>query len=92
MANTKSAKKALRQSLKKRRANLVRRASTKSVIKDFQKLLALDKKEEARTLLKKVYSKIDKLSKTHVVHKNKARRLKSKHAKMIAQSQKKGLR
>lgn len=84
MANTKSAKKALRQNLRRRRANLVRRASAKSAVKEFQKLLVSGKKEEARALLKKVYSKIDKLAKTRVVHGNKADRLKSRYAKMLA--------
>jgi len=84
MANTKSAKKALRQNLRRRRANLVRRASAKSAVKEFQKLLVSGKKEEARALLKKVYSKIDKLAKTRVVHGNKAGRLKSRYAKMLA--------
>lgn len=82
MANTKSAKKALRQNLRRKRANLVRRASLRSVVKEFQKLLASGKKEEASALLKNVYSKIDKLAKTRVVHKNKANRLKSRYAKM----------
>lgn len=84
MANTKSAKKALRQNRRRQRVNLARRESAKSAIKEFQKLRVAGKKEEARAALQKVYAKIDKLAKIRAVHKNKANRLKSRYAKMRA--------
>ena len=84
MANTKSAKKALRQNERRRRANLLRNKSARSAIKEFQRLRESGKKEEARAALQKAYAKIDKLAKSRAIHKNKAARLKSRHAKTLA--------
>lgn len=80
----KSAKKALRQSKKRRIKNLAKANRFKLAVKEFRKLVAAGKKDEALKLLPKVYKTLDKAAKTHVIHKNKASRLKSNTAKLLA--------
>jgi small subunit ribosomal protein S20 len=82
MPITDSAKKALRQSIRRRARNLKRANDYKWAVKDLKKV-ATDKKE-APKLLAKAYKAIDKAAKTGVIKKNKAARLKSGVAKLIA--------
>ena len=84
MPNTKSAEKALRQSRKRRRANLSKKNAYKDVVKEFKKLIAVGKFDEAKQLLPKVYQKLDKATKGSVIKKNKASRLKSKAMRLLA--------
>ncbi|MCL5004581.1 MAG: 30S ribosomal protein S20 [Patescibacteria group bacterium] len=79
----KSAKKALRQSTKRRKVNVKRKTELKSVIKQFKKLVAEKKKEEAQKYLSSVYKKLDKSAKVNLIKKNKASRLKSRLSKLI---------
>ena len=74
MANTKNAKKADRQSKKRRLKNRYYSKTTRGAIKDIR---VSDKKAEAEKELPKVFSMIDKLAKTNVIHANKAANLKS---------------
>ena len=83
MPITKSAKKALRQNVRRREKNLKRKSDLKSVIKTYKKLLAEGKKEEARHQLSLVYKKTDKLAKTNYINKNKASRIKSRLAQKL---------
>lgn len=78
MPITKSAKKALRQNISRRQKNLKRKTELKSVIKDYRKLIAAGKKEEAEKYLPQVYKKLDKSAKVNLIKKNKASRLKSR--------------
>ena len=80
----KSAKKALRQSKKRRIKNLAKANNFKLAVKEFRKLVAAGKKDEALKFLPKVYKALDKAAKTNVIHKNKASRLKSNTAKLLA--------
>ena len=85
MPNTKSAKKALKVSDKKRSRNSRYSAITKESVKALEALLASEKKdakkiEEALSL---VYSRIDTLEKKNILHKNTAARRKSSFAKMV---------
>jgi small subunit ribosomal protein S20 len=85
MPNTKSAKKALKVSEKKRSRNRRYSAITKESVKALEALLASEKKdakkiEEALSL---VYSRIDTLEKKNILHKNTAARRKSSFAKMV---------
>jgi small subunit ribosomal protein S20 len=84
MPNTKSAIKAMRQSLKRRARNLVTKDKFKSAVKEVKKLIALGKKTEAMEMMKKAMSTLDKAAKKHVIHKNTASRKKSRLAKAIA--------
>ena len=85
MPNIKSAKKALRQSERKRAHNLFWKNRIKSVRKELDKLLqtkgsSLDILKEKESLFQKY---LDKASKKNVIGKNKANRLKSRYAQRI---------
>jgi len=79
----KSAKKALRQSLKRRKINLFHKNRMKKVIKEIRELISEKKKEEAKKLLPLVYKYIDKAAKRGVIKENTAARKKSKLAKTV---------
>ena len=83
MPITKSAKKALRQSKKRRTKNLRRLKAMRDIIKDIHKLVSENKKEEALKLLPKAYKLIDKAAKTGLIKKNNADRKKSRLTKLI---------
>lgn len=91
MPNTKSAIKALRQSVKRRARNLASKKAYKEVVKDFRnefsKATTMGTKEGAK-MLAMVQKKLDKAAKTGVIKKNKASRLKSRAAKLFAKSSK----
>lgn len=74
MPNSKSAIKRTRQIEKRRLHNRYYAKTTRTAIK---KLKMLSSKEEAIKQLPNVISMIDKLAKRHIIHKNKAARLKS---------------
>lgn len=78
MPITQSAKKALRGSLKKRAVNDRRKKSVKEIIKNIEKLVKEKKAPEAKKLLSKAYSAIDKAAKKGVFKKNTASRKKSR--------------
>lgn len=83
MPITKSAKKALRQSKKRRARNIQRKKAFKDIIKNIRKLALENKKKEAEELLPKAYKAIDKAAKTGVIKKNTAARKKSRLTKLI---------
>ena len=78
MPITKSAKKALRGSKKKRVFNLRRKNEMNSVVKEYKKLVAAKKTEEAKKLLPKLQKVVDKAAKRGVIKKNTAARKKSR--------------
>ncbi len=88
MPITQSAKKALRQNIRRRARNLQKREVYKKAIKAYRKLIAEKKLEEAKKLLSSVYKTLDKAAKVNVIAKNKASRLKSRLAQLIAKSTK----
>jgi len=79
----KSAKKALRQNIRRRKINLKKKTELKSVIKQYKKLIATGEKEKARQQLSLVYKKLDKAAKINLIKKNKAARLKSRLSKLL---------
>jgi len=81
MANHKSAIKRIRSNNAKRIENRYYAKTTRTAVK---KLRALTTEKEAKDLLPKVSSMLDKLAKKSVIHKNKAANLKSKLAKKVA--------
>jgi small subunit ribosomal protein S20 len=87
MPNTKSAAKAYRQSVKRRARNLATKDAYKDMVKEFRKTAVANPKE-AKEMLAKVQQKVDKAAKAGVIKKNKAARLKSKAAKLLAKSSK----
>jgi len=80
---TKSAKKALRQSLKRRARNIQKKKKIKNLLKEVKSLVAEKKIEEAKSLLPKVYKILDKAAKTKLIKKNAANRKKAKITKFI---------
>ncbi len=83
MAITKSAKRALKKSLKRREINRQRKEILKKTKKEFLKLIEAKKIEEAKELLPKLYKLLDKLAKVNVIKKNTASRLKSRLTKKL---------
>jgi small subunit ribosomal protein S20 len=87
MPNTKSAAKAYRQSVKRRARNLATKNAYKDIVKEFRKTAAVDQKQ-AKEMLAKLQQKLDKAAKVGVIKNNKAARLKSKAAKLLAKASK----
>ena len=83
MPITKSAKKALRQSFRRRARNLKRKGVFRQVVKEIKKLVAARKIKEAEALVPKAYKALDKAAKTGAIKKNAASRRKSRLMKMI---------
>jgi small subunit ribosomal protein S20 len=88
MPITKSAKKELRKSEKRRIRNLKRKQEIKKLLKEAKKLVSGKKVEEAKKLLPKIYKILDKAAKVGIIKKNAASRKKSKIAKLILKSEK----
>ena len=80
MANHKSSVKRIRQTRKRQLHN---RYYAKTMRNAVRKLRAMTNKEEAEALYPKVQKMLDKLAKTHIIHKNKAANLKSSLCKYI---------
>jgi len=83
MPNTTSAKKALRQSERKRVKNLSVKRNLKKTVKNFDGLVASGNFEEAKNQLPTVFKVLDKAAKASVIKKNKAARLKSRLSKKL---------
>lgn len=83
MPITKSAKKALRQNIKRRTRNLGHKNKIKNLIKEIRVLVGGKKIEEAKKLLPKIYKTLDKAAKIGVIKKNTASRKKSRLARLI---------
>ncbi|MGK6353025.1 30S ribosomal protein S20 [Parapedobacter sp. DT-150] len=80
MANHKSALKRIRSNAAKRLRNRYQAKTTRNAIK---KLRTTTNAEEAKTLLPRVISMLDRLAKKSVIHKNKASNNKSKLTKLV---------
>ena len=74
MANHKSSLKRIRQDKQK---TLHNKYYAKTMRNAVRKLRAMTNKDEALALYPKVQKMLDKLAKTHIIHKNKAAKLKS---------------
>lgn len=84
MPNTKSASKAMRQSIRRRVRNIASKDKFKSAVKEVRKLISAGEKSKAMEAMKSAMSALDKAVKKNVVHKNKSSRLKSRIAKAMA--------
>ncbi len=80
MANTKSAKKRVRQAAKRRLRNRYKRTTMRTYIK---RLRATTDHQEAQEMLPKVVSLIDRVAKANIIHKNQAANLKGKLTKYV---------
>lgn len=88
MPKIKSAKKALRQSIKRQKRNLEKKNNIRITKKNYLKAIETNDNEEALQKLSQVYKALDKAQKTKIIKKNKANRLKSKLAKKLPASNK----
>ncbi len=77
MPNTKSAKKSLRQDIRRQKENLLKKRRFTDLFKQIQKLVTQGKKDEVQKLLPQYDKAIDKAAKTNVIKGNTAARKKS---------------
>ena len=82
MPNTKSAKKALRSSLKKREFNTERKYKLRNALRELRRVVASGA-TDAQTALSKAFSTLDKAVKGKTIKKGKADRKKSRLTKMV---------
>jgi len=80
---TKSAKKSIRQSRKRRLFNLRRDQKMKAMIKQIRSLIKAKNKDQATKILPEIYKAIDKAAKRGIIKKNTANRKKSRLTKAI---------
>ncbi|MCK4782047.1 30S ribosomal protein S20 [Candidatus Parcubacteria bacterium] len=82
MPNTKSAKKSLRQNIKRKLHNRRIKRKIKDLIKEVKILISQKKIEEAKKLLPTLYKALDKAVKTNLFKKNTVSRKKSRITKL----------
>lgn len=78
MANTKSAIKHARQNAKRRVANRVYRASTRTYVKKVRRLVEAGELDQAELQLTAAVSALDRAAQKGIIHKNNAARRKSR--------------
>lgn len=86
MPRRKTSIKKTRSDKKKHLQNLKIKQQLKKVIKDFQALLAAKNTAEAKKLLSKVFSQLDKAAKKRTIHPATANRRKSRLMKRLTKS------
>ena len=84
MPITQSAKKALRQSKRRKVLNVKYLVKIRTLTKQLKKFTEENKLAEARALLPKVYQALDKAAKKDVIKKNTASRKKSRIASSLS--------
>lgn len=80
----KSAKKALRQSQKRKIRNTAYKQKAKSLLKEAKALVGQEKVAEAKKSLSAIYKALDKAAKAGVIKKNTASRKKSRITKFLS--------
>lgn len=83
MSITKSAKKALRQGLRRNARNLIYKKKVKTLLKEVGVLILQKKKEEVKKRLPQLYKILDKTAKVGIIKKNTASRKKSRITKLV---------
>jgi len=83
MANTKSAKKAARQALRKTEVNKARRSRTRTSIRKVEEAIASGNAEAAATALRAAEPEMMRAARSGVMHKNTASRKGSRLTKAI---------
>jgi len=83
MPITKSAKKALRQNIRRKKRNLTYKNKIKDLLKKVKVLIKEKKIKEAKELLPQIYKTLDKSAKKGVIKKNTASRKKGRITKMV---------
>lgn len=85
MPRRKTSLKRKRQDKKRHLRNLKIKRELKKVIKKFQALLLVKNINEAKAILGKVFSQLDKAAKKRIIHPRTADRKKSRLAKRLSQ-------
>ena len=88
MPNIKSAKKRMRQDVKRRARNRWRKDRIKAVVRKFNEALQEGKTDVAAETLKGVYRLLDRTAVTGALHKNTAARRKASLARRLAAAMK----
>lgn len=88
MAITKSAKKSIRQSKRRKERNIVYKNKMKLAIKKIKALVSAKKIDEAKQSLPKIYEALDKTAKVGIIKKGQANRKKSRITKLINRNSK----
>ena len=83
MPRTTSAKKALRQNVRRRARNIEGANNLKAAVKNYKKLLLEGKLKEAEQSLSSVYKLLDKAANKNLIKKNKASRIKSRFSRQL---------
>lgn len=83
MAHSLSAKKRVRQNLKRRARNRARKELLKNDIKSLTVAMTAGDKAKAATELKKVVSRLDRIASKNTIHKNTAARKRSRLTKKL---------
>lgn len=86
MPLTKSAKKSLRQSEKRRKINKIKKEQLRIAEKKLKRLISNKNFEEAKKQLSAFYKLVDKIKKSKIIKKNKARRKKSRIASLLVKT------
>ena len=83
MANTKSAEKRARQSLKRRAANRAHTSKLRTAVKQLRTAVETGNTEQAQALLTKTISTVDATAQKRVIHRNAAARTKSRLTRAV---------
>lgn len=86
MPRRKTSLKKKRADIKKHLRNLRIKRELKKTLKKFQALISAKNINEAKTLLRKLFSQLDKAAKKRVIHPNTARRNKSRLTKRLTKA------
>ena len=83
MSQTASAKKRIRQNVKRRARNRWRKVQVKDAVKDFHNALQTGKKDKMSDALRICYKKLDQVAASGTIHKNTAARTKARLSKAM---------
>ena len=83
MAHSLSAKKRIRQSIKRRARNRTRKETIKESVKSFTSAITAAAFDKAETALREVAKRLDKVAAKGTIHKNTAARKRSRLAKRL---------
>lgn len=88
MPHTQSAKKRLKQSLRRKASNRSVKAELRTEIKQVRSAVAASKLDEAKQEMVTAQTKLDRAATRGVIHKNKAARVKSRLSKALKAAKK----
>ncbi|MBI1346015.1 30S ribosomal protein S20 [bacterium] len=83
MPNTESAKRALRKAERRRIKNKSERSALRTTVKKVRVAVGTTDQDAAKSALQTAIKKLDQAADKHLIHKNKAARLKSRLTKKV---------